>query len=736
MRSDGDRKKNRAGGNLPREAGRCPERRAAGDPGGAPPRAGVVGQRDRRRRDGHVNDLDKARKALKDHFGYDAFRPGQQGVVEALLSGRDALAVMPTGAGKSVCYQVPGIVLDGLTLVVSPLVSLMGDQVRALLDAGVRGAYLNSTLTPGQQATVLRRALAGAYQIMYVAPERLSDPRFLAFAREAALPLVAVDEAHCVSQWGQDFRPSYLAIGDFIGQLPKRPAVAAFTATATERVRRDIVRLLDLRDPYEVVTGFDRPNLYFGVERLEPKRKVARIASYALEHPSESGIVYCSTRKDTDKVHAALVAAGVRATRYHAGMSAADRTESQRAFITDDAPVMVATNAFGMGIDKSNVRYVVHHNMPGSLEAYYQEAGRAGRDGEPSTCLLFWSDGDVSTCRFFIEQESGNEELTPKEADAVRASRRRLLEAMCGYCLTTGCLRRYILDYFGDQQVPPACQPAEQAGAAEVSGTESCGSKPSSRPEGRYVGRSPQSPAPETPSLTSRTTGDFSCGNCSNCKGDFEAVDVTDTARAVMRCVQELRGRFGKGMVVDVLRGSQNAKVLDLHLDQAASFHTVDAPASQVKEVVELLAAGGYLAITEGSYPVVGLGPRAREAAEEGFSLSMKRVVRKAERARKAGGGVGMAAGTAFGGSGTASFAEDVPALFERLRALRKRLADEAGVPPYIVFSDATLRDMCAKLPATEDEFLDVSGVGATKLARYGAAFLEELAAWQGEAAE
>ena len=284
--------------------------------------------------------------------------------------------------------------------------------------------------------------------------------------------------------------------------------------------------------------------------------------------------------------------------------------------------------------------------------------------------------------------------------------------------------------------VPPACQPAEQAGAAEVSGTESCGSKPSSRPEGRYVGLSPQSPAPETPSLTSRTTGDFSCGNCSNCKGDFEAVDVTDTARAVMRCVQELRGRFGKGMVVDVLRGSQNAKVLDLHLDQAASFHTVDAPASQVKEVVELLAAGGYLAITEGSYPVVGLGPRAREAAEEGFSLSMKRVVRKAERARKAGGGVGMAAGTAFGGSGTASFAEDVPALFERLRALRKRLADEAGVPPYIVFSDATLRDMCAKLPATEDEFLDVSGVGATKLARYGAAFLEELAAWQGEAAE
>ena len=406
-----------------------------------------------------VTDLSQAHQALKQYFGYEAFRPGQEGVVEAILGRRDALAVMPTGAGKSVCYQVPGVVMDGLALVVSPLVSLMGDQVRTLLDAGIRGAYLNSTLTPGQQSTVLRRALDGAYQIMYVAPERLADPRFLEFAQRAAIPLVAVDEAHCVSQWGQDFRPSYLTIGDFIAQLPNRPVVAAFTATATARVRADIVRLLDLRDPYEVVTGFDRPNLYFGVERLDPKRKIARIAGYALEHAGDSGIVYCSTRKDTDKVHAALLEAGIRAARYHAGMSAADRAESQSAFIADDAPVMVATNAFGMGIDKSNVRYVIHHNMPGSIEAYYQEAGRAGRDGEPSTCLLYWSDGDVSTCRFFIEQESGNEELSPEEAEAVRASRRRLLAAMTGYCHTTGCLRRYILDYFGEQKVPSACRP-------------------------------------------------------------------------------------------------------------------------------------------------------------------------------------------------------------------------------------------------------------------------------------
>ncbi len=628
-----------------------------------------------------MGDLSQARLALKQHFGYETFRPGQAGVVEAVLDGRDALAVMPTGAGKSVCYQVPGVVLGGLTLVVSPLVSLMGDQVRALLDAGVRGAYLNSTLTPGQQSTVLRRALEGAYQVMYVAPERLADPRFVEFAQRANIPFLAVDEAHCVSQWGQDFRPSYLTVGDFINQLPVRPVVAAFTATATERVRRDIVRLLGLRDAHQTVTGFDRPNLYFGVERLEPKRKLARIADYALSHALESGIVYCSTRKDTDKVHAALVAAGVRATRYHAGMPAVARAESQRAFIADDAPVMVATNAFGMGIDKSNVRYVIHHNMPGSIEAYYQEAGRAGRDGEPSTCLLFWSDGDVSTCRFFIEQDSGNEELSLEEAEAVRASQRRLLAAMEGYCLTTGCLRRYILDYFGEDDVSLA---QNAVGAGEGS----------------------------------------AC--CSNCAGDFESVDVTETARAVMRCVKELRGRFGKGMVVDVLRGSQNAKLLDMRLDEASCYGTVDAPMAQVKEVVELLAAGDYLSITEGSYPVVGLGPRAREAAADDFSLSMKRVARKRDR--------GGAAGRAFGSSGTAgAVGEANPVLFERLRTLRKRLADEAGKPPYIVFSDAALRDMCAKLPANDEEFLEVSGVGTTKLARYGEAFLAEIAAFEAE---
>ena len=560
-----------------------------------------------------MEELAKAREALKRHFGYETFRPGQEGVVAAVLGGRDALAVMPTGAGKSVCYQVPGIVMDGLSLVVSPLVSLMGDQVRALLDAGVRGAYLNSTLTPGQQATVLRRALAGAYQIMYVAPERLADPRFLEFAQDARIPLVAVDEAHCVSQWGQDFRPSYLAIGEFIQQLPKRPVVAALTATATERVRRDIVRLLGLRDPYETVTGFDRPNLYFGVERLEPKRKLARIASYALDRASESGIVYCSTRKDVEKVHEALCAAGVRAVRYHAGLPVAERTESQRAFIADDAPVMVATNAFGMGIDKSNVRYVVHHNMPGSIEAYYQEAGRAGRDGEPSECLLSGATATCPPAGFLHRAGVGQRGALARGGRCVRASRRRLLEAMCGYCLTTGCLRQYILDYFGEKKLAGCSQRRRwrlwcrrawgkpdvgQAGGLPgnnfapervrcAEGFETHGSVPKTsaaavssvgcQADGA-VGEARDS-APEalavSPSSAGRRTGDICC---SNCAGDFEAVDVTDVARATMRCVKELRGRFGKGMVVDVLRGSKSAKLLDMRLDEAASYGAVDVP--------------------------------------------------------------------------------------------------------------------------------------------------------------
>ncbi len=666
-------------------------------------------------------DMAAAREALRAYFGYQDFRPGQEGVIAALLSGSDALAVMPTGAGKSLCYQIPGVVLGGVTLVVSPLVSLMGDQVRALVEAGVRAAYLNSTLTPGQQATVLQRALEGAYQIMYVAPERLSDERFLAFAREARIPLVAVDEAHCVSQWGQDFRPSYLGIGDFIAQLPTRPAIAALTATATERVREDVIRLLGLRDPHRVVTGFDRPNLFFGVERLDAKKKIARIASYALEHASDSGIVYCSTRKDVERVQEALVEAGVKATRYHAGLTAAERERNQRAFIADDQPVMVATNAFGMGIDKSNVRYVLHHNMPASIEAYYQEAGRAGRDGERAECLLFWNDGDIGTCRFFIESESGNEELSPEEADAVRSTHRRLLEAMCGYCLTTGCLREYILRYFGEEGSAGA--PKAEGSVLKQSWART--DRPRDGPARAELRAEPSASGAGDLSAFEDDAQIAAIRCCSNCDGEFESVDVTELARSVIRCVHELRGRFGKGMVADVLRGAKTEKLLEFGLDKARSYGAADASNAskdQVKEVVELLASQGYLEITEGKFPLVGLGPRFREAGRDDFELRMKRVVRKPAKAK------GSAASMTFGSSGSAAVDGSYDAvLFEQLRALRKRIADEAEVPPYIVFSDAALRDMCVKLPRTPDEFLEVSGVGEKKLARYGEAFLKEI---------
>ena len=407
--------------------------------------------------------LDKL-EVLKRVFGHESFREGQEQLVDELLGGHDVLGVMPTGAGKSVCYQLPALMLEGITLVISPLISLMKDQVMALKASGVAAAYINSSLTPGQQAEAIRRAAAGAYRIIYVAPERLDMPSFLAFAQKARIPLLAVDEAHCVSQWGQDFRPSYLRIADFVRRLPRRPAVGAFTATATRRVRDDIVKMLDLEEPLCRTTGYNRPNLHFA--SVKPTNKFTMLCSFLDTMPGECGIVYCNTRRTVEDVAGKLAVNGYSATRYHAGLSDAERHANQDDFQYDRARIMVATNAFGMGIDKSNVSYVVHYNMPGSVEAYYQEAGRAGRDGSPAECLLLWCDGDIATGRFFIEQESTHEGLTVEEAEVVRASRRRMLESMVGYCYTTGCLRAYILRYFGegghDEALP------SQGGATEV----------------------------------------------------------------------------------------------------------------------------------------------------------------------------------------------------------------------------------------------------------------------------
>ena len=694
--------------------------------------------------------MEQARAVLASRFGYDAFRPGQEAVVSALLAGRDVLAVMPTGAGKSVCYQVPAVVMEGMALVVSPLVSLMADQVRAVQEAGIRGAYLNSTLTPGQQAEVLRRAAAGAYDLMYVAPERLADPRFAEFARTAPLSLVAVDEAHCVSQWGQDFRPSYLSIGDFIASLPVRPPVAALTATATDLVRRDIARLLGLHDPACTVTGFDRPNLRFAVERREPKQKLARLDEFIDERRAESGIVYCAKRATVEEVCDHLRERGIAATRYHAGLSADERERNQRAFVNDEAPVMVATNAFGMGIDKSNVSYVAHFNMPGSVEAYYQEAGRAGRDGSPAECLLLWCDGDIATGRFFIEQESTHEGLTAEEAEVVRASRRRMLESMVGYCYTTGCLRAYILRYFGDGGQDEALPP--QGGASEVAPNDVAvvggtnpymgegardealplqGGATKVAPYDGYAARAidprrgrPWSALPTEENPTSSPPK--RC--CSNCDGEFEAVDVTAEARAIMRCVQALRGRFGKTTVVDVLRGADTESLRQWGLVNLPVYGTSEARRALLMEVVELLAADGYLAITEGKFPLVGFGPRYREAAEPDFALSIKQTpkVRKGSAAK-----LPKAAR-----AGAADLTEADAELFERLRALRLRLAQEAAVPPYVIFHDATLAAMAAARPATEEELLALPGIGEKKLATYGKAFLEEIMAAPSESAE
>ena len=424
------------------------------------------------------------------YFGYTSFRPGQDRMVDAILAGRDALGVMPTGAGKSICYQVPALMLSGITFVVSPLLSLMEDKTRALLAAGAHPSYLNSSLTPAQQNTVLKRAREGRYQLMYVAPERLLEPRFLAFAQEAAaeggigVPLVAIDEAHCVSQWGQDFRPAYLQIREFIDSLPRRPIVAAFTATATERVRADIQQMLGLQNPATVVTGFDRKNLYFGCEEMGDKAKAAWVRDYVIAHSSESGIVYCSTRKTVDalagKLAEALGPSGIRVGRYHAGMGNDARSQSQRAFIDDDIQVMVATNAFGMGIDKPNVRYVIHNNVPESIEAYYQEAGRAGRDGDPASCHLLWNGNDFRMRRFLIDRgDVADEALDDEQRAWALQNRYRLLSQIEGYCNTTGCLREYMLRYFGDEVA--AEHAAAGTGSTATDDVEGCGNCSRSR---------------------------------------------------------------------------------------------------------------------------------------------------------------------------------------------------------------------------------------------------------------
>ena len=664
---------------------------------------------------GGMTDQVAALGALKRYFGYDSFRPGQSGLVDAILAGRDVLGVMPTGAGKSVCYQIPATLLPGVTIVISPLISLMRDQVDALNDAGIPAAYVNTTQGGDEQAMVLAQAAQGDIKLLYVAPERLETERFRNFATRVPISLVAVDEAHCVSQWGQDFRSSYLGIGEFIAGLPARPTVAAFTATATERVRRDIIGILGLNAPQVTVTGFDRENLYFDVLKIETKYKAAWVARYVAEHPDESGIVYCATRKETEALAAALnhtvpalrgaaggsaadsvMRDGPVAVAYHGRMPANVRNQAQRDFVTDAVPVVVATNAFGMGIDKSNVRYVIHHTMPESIEAYYQEAGRAGRDGEPSRCTLLWNESDIVTRRRLLDMDNDNERLTPEERETVRMSKRRLLDGMIGYCRTTDCLHVYMTRYFGEN--------------------------------------------------TSRTG---TCtGGCTNCDSTFETLDVTDIARSISRCVHDamydyddqgrpacgpVRQGLGSGKIVAILRGSKAKDLIARHLDRCPSYGRLhDAPEARIRDVLSQMATDGFLSIAEGRLPIVGFGQRAAETVAPEFRYEIKRVERKA-----AGAGTGVTSRT---DSSSKSAASDGPALgsyapddenetlFQKLRELRLSIARENSLPPYMVFNDRTLRDMARLRPITDAQFLAVNGVGDSKLAKYGKRFMEAIA--------
>lgn len=627
----------------------------------------------------------RALEALNRYFGYDSFRPGQSGIVSAILAGRDVLGVMPTGAGKSICYQIPAAILPGVAIVISPLISLMRDQVDALNDVGLPAAFINTTQTPDEQDLVFAQALSGQIKLLYVAPERLETERFRNFAVRVPISLVAVDEAHCVSQWGQDFRSSYLGIGEFIAGLPTRPTVAAFTATATERVRRDIVSILGLHTPSITVTGFDRPNLYFDVISMPRKDKASWVASYIASHPDESGIVYCATRKETEALAESLNSAvaelraaggadvsdiGTIAVAYHGGMSADAREKAQRDFVTDRVPVVVATNAFGMGIDKSNVRFVIHHNMPESIEAYYQEAGRAGRDGEPSRCTLLWNESDIVTRRRLLDSDYENERLTPEEQEAVRASKRRLLDAMVGYCRTTDCLHAYMTRYFG-----------ETAGAA-------------AKTDGKCV------------------------GGCANCEHTFETIDVTDIARAISRCVHDVNQHVGSGKIVKVLRGSKAQDLSYLNPESLPSFGILDeVPEARIRDVLSQMATDGFLTIAEGRLPIVGFGPRAAETVAPEFHYDIKKIKRADARARRTPDVSTPAVGSYVPDDGD-------EALFQKLRALRLDIARELGKPPYIVFSDKTLRDMVRVKPITDDQFLAVNGVGESKLKQYGERFM------------
>lgn len=604
--------------------------------------------------------IDKGKKmsdklsVLKDYFGHDSFRDGQEQIVDALLDGRDALCIMPTGVGKSMCYQIPALLFDGVTIVVSPLISLMKDQVGSLVQSGVPAAYINSSLSYPQFLRVLSNVEHGKYKIIYVAPERLLTDGILDTCKKIKISMVAVDEAHCVSQWGQDFRPSYLKIISFVESLANRPIIGAFTATATNDVKEDIKKILRLENPFEITTGFDRPNLFFGV--IKSSSKDEKLIDLIRERGDRSGIVYCATRKNVESVCELLCDNGFSAARYHAGLDEYERRKNQEDFVFDRKNIMVATNAFGMGIDKSNVTYVIHYNMPKNIESYYQEAGRAGRDGGEADCILLYSPKDVRLNRFMIENSEGNDELTIEENEQIRESDFERLKYMTFYSTTNDCLRGFILRYFGGEKKA-------------------------------Y------------------------CGKCSNCLSVHKLVDVTIDAQKIMSCIARTGQRYGKTVICDVLKGSKSEKILKAELNNQSTYGIMkEVTARHIFGTIDFLAEKEYIS-ADNETEVLKLLPKSRDVLFGRERLVMKKV-ENSEKVVK-------------------THRPEVPVnseLLDALKALRKGIASKKSVPAYVIFTDATLIDMCKKCPETPDEMLEVSGVGRTKLEKFGKQFLEEIA--------
>ncbi|BBO00249.1 DNA helicase RecQ [Sporolactobacillus terrae] len=585
---------------------------------------------------------DAAHRALKKYFGYDEFRRGQDQIITRLLDGDDTIGIMPTGGGKSLCYQIPALLFPGVTLVISPLISLMKDQVDALGNAGIQATFINSSLSFTEGKERLTAAARGKYKLVYIAPERLEVPDFVRALERMKVSLVAIDEAHCISQWGHDFRPSYRSIPAMITRFSQKPVVVALTATATPNVTADICQLLGIAQDHVIATGFARDNLNFQVIRGQSADVF--LFDYLKKNQDQPGIVYAATRKEVDRLSARLAEKGLAVGRYHAGLSEQERAMSQERFLYDDLTVLVATNAFGMGINKSNVRFVIHYNMPRNIEAYYQEAGRAGRDGEKSDCILLFSPQDIRLQKFFIDQSEMD--------DALKHAEYHKLEQMIGYCHTETCLQGYILRYFGDKD-------------------------------------------PDN------------CGHCGNCLDTREQSDVTIEAQKVLSCVKRLRERYGKMMVAKVLAGASDQKVKTFHLNRLSTYGIMqEQTQKQISEFIDFLTAEQYLVQQGGAYPVLALSDRSL-AVLKGEAKVYKKGSVRAER-----------------------LAVD-DALFETLKQVRKALAQKEYVPPYIIFSDQSLREMSARLPSTDHEFLMIKGVGQQKLEKYGQAFMKAIAEYQ-----